>query len=497
MSLNLYNLNEILTRGFNLMKKFNNKKILTMAVSAALMFAGSASATNGYFSHAYSQKDAGLAGAGVAKDKDLDALSGATNPANMVFAGDRWDLGMNLFSPDRWYSVDGNPSLNEGFAPFGQIPGCPPDTSQGQACQLPFGIGQQSITSENTLFPIPSFGWNKMLSDRSSFGVMVYGNGGMNSEYQGGTANVFNPGTQTIVTGPGTFAGGTAGVDLMQLFVAPTYAMKVGENSSVGASIIGVFQRFEAKGLGSFAGVTNDAAHLTNNGYDTSVGLGFKVGFNTQLIEGLRFGASYQSKMRMSAFDDYSGLFAEDGDFDIPETWTFGIEADVGERSEFLLDIQRINYSDVKSIGNGIEPLASGECFDALNNFFYTGNMFATGPGCGGGSNGFGFGWNDMTVVKAGYEWEANDEWTFRMGYSVTNQPIEPSEVIFNILAPGVIEKHITAGFTKQMSDNSEITMSFMYGNGEEVSGPNPLDPNQTISIDMNQYQLGFTYSRK
>jgi len=69
--------------------------------------------------------------------------------------------------------------------------------------------------------------------------------------------------------------------------------------------------------------------------------------------------------------------------------------------------------------------------------------------------------------------------------------------VIFNILAPGVIEKHITAGFTKQMSDDSEITMSFMYGNGEEVSGPNPLDPNQTISIDMNQYQLGFTYSKK
>lgn len=477
------------------MKKLSNKKLLVVAVSASLMMAGSASATNGYFAHAYSQKEAGLAGAGVAKDKDVDALSGATNPANMVFAGDRWDLGVNLFNPDRAYSVSGDPSLPEGFAPIGVIPSC--QQPGVEACQLPFSIGQQSIKSENQLFPVPSFGWNKMLSERSSFGVMVYGNGGMNTEYQGGTANVFNPGTGTIVTGPGTFAGGTAGVDLMQLFIAPTYSFKVGDNSSMGISLIGAFQRFEAKGLGSFAGVTNDPAHLTNNGYDTSTGFGFKVGFNAELLEGLRFGGSYQSKMRMTEFDAYSGLFAENGDFDIPETWTVGFEADIGEKSELLVDIQRINYNDVKSIGNGIDPLASGQCFDALNAYLFTGTAVASGPGCGGGSNGFGFGWNDMTVVKAGYEWEYNDEWTFRVGYSVTNQPIEPSEVIFNILAPGVIEKHITAGFTKQMADDAEITMSFMYGNGEEVSGPNPLDPYQNISIDMNQYQLGFTYSRK
>ena len=161
------------------------------------------------------------------------------------------------------------------------------------------------------------------------------------------------------------------------------------------------------------------------------------------------------------------------------------------------VDVQRINYSDVKSIGNGIEPLFSGECFDALNNYFFTGVQAATGPGCGGGSNGFGFGWNDMTIVKAGYEWQQSDDWTFRVGYSNADQPIDSSEVIFNILAPGVIEQHITAGFTKQLADNAEITMSFVYGNGEEVSGSNPLDPGQSISIDMNQYLVGFTYSRK
>ena len=477
------------------MKIFNKKSLVAAAITASLTMAGSASATNGYFAYAYSQTEAGLAGAGVAKVKNIDSLAGSTNPANMVFAGDRWDAGLNLFNPDRAYKVEGAPALPDGFAPIGVIPSC---NAPGVApCQLPFSIGEQSIKSQNQVFPVPSFGWNKMLSDRSSFGVMVYGNGGMNTEYQGGTANIFNPGTGTIVTAPGTFGGGTLGIDLMQLFVAPTYSMKVGENSSIGVSLIGVFQRFEAKGLGAFAGVTNFPNQLTNNGYSTSYGGGFKFGFNSQLSEGIRFGASYQSKMRMGEFDDYKGLFAEGGDFDIPETWTFGISADVGEKGVFVADIQRINYSDIKSIGNDLTPLTSGQCFDALNAFLFTGSLAASGPGCGGGSNGFGFGYNDMTVVKAGYEWEYNDGLILRAGYSVTDQPIESKDVLFNILAPAVSKSHLTAGFTKELSTGAAITMSFMYAAGEEVRGPNPFDPGQTISIDMDQYQIGFTYSSR
>jgi len=477
------------------MTKFNKKSILATAITLSLALSGTAMATNGYFSHAYSQKDSGTAGAGVANVSDVDSLTGATNPANMVFAGDRWDLGISLFSPNRTYEVTGNPALPEGFAPIGAIPSC---SAPGQdACQLPFSLGPQRIKSENQLFPIPSFGWNKMLSDRSSFGVMVYGNGGMNTEYQGGTANVFNPASGTIVTAPGTFGAGTTGIDLMQLFVAPTYSMKIGENSSIGVSAILGFQRFEATGLGNFAGVTIAPNQLSNNGYSTAFGYGLKVGFNSKISDNIRFGASYQTETNFGEFDEYRGLFAEGGNFDVPSTWTIGIAADVSEKGIFLLDIQRINYSDIKAIGNGIEPLTQGQCFDALNAALFGGSPAASGPGCGGGSNGFGFGWDDMTVVKTGYEHKYSDDLTVRVGYSKTSQPIGSDDVIFNILAPAVIETHITAGFTKQLADNSEFTVSFMYGGGTKVSGPNPFDPGQTISIEMDQYQVGFTYSRK
>ena len=79
-----------------------------------------------------------------------------------------------------------------------------------------------------------------------------------------------------------------------------------------------------------------------------------------------------------------------------------------------------------------------------------------------GGSSGAGFGWQDMTVVKLGYEWQSSDAWTWRVGYSMTDQPIPESEVLFNILAPGVIEEHFTFGFTRALANNSDLNFALM-----------------------------------
>ncbi len=72
------------------------------------MLATPARATDGYFSHGYGTHYKGLAGAGAALH--LDSLAAATNPAAMAFVGPRWDASLSLFSPDRYYTVSGNPS---------------------------------------------------------------------------------------------------------------------------------------------------------------------------------------------------------------------------------------------------------------------------------------------------------------------------------------------------------------------------------------------------
>lgn len=98
-------------------------------------------------------------------------------------------------------------------------------------------------------------------------------------------------------------------------------------------------------------------------------------------------------------------------------------------------------------------------------------------------------------MVKIGYQWQDGDM-TWRVGYSNGDQPIPSSEVVFNILAPGVIEEHITFGFTKQIDAQSSFNFAAMYAPSNSVDGTSNFDPSQEIELEMDQYELAFTYSR-
>jgi len=452
-------------------------KFLTCAL-VALTFPATSWATNGYFSHGTSVAEKGMAGAGVAFSQDT--LAAANNPAGMVWQGARYDIGAALFGPMREYTAKGGPS-NQCAGPEGP-------------CTFSVGDGDQNIDSENEAFLIPQFGYNWVIDDNSTIGVSVFGNGGMNTEYKGGVATLFNPpppnGSGPVPTGAfqefeGTFGDRTAGVDLSQLFLATTYARKITETSSWGISGLVAYQRFKARGLDNFAVFSQDSENLSDNGYDHSTGFGVRLGVQAEITPGVRVGAAYQPKIDMDEFDDYSGLFAEDGDFDIPSNFTVGLAVDIGETGVFVLDVQQINYEDVDSVSNSIDGLTDGSC--ALG---------GTGDGCLGGSDGAGFGWEDMTVVKVGFQWRTGTKNTWRVGYSTGDQPIPDDETLFNILAPGVVEEHFTAGFTRQLDDKSAINFSAMYAPNKSVKGDSPFDPAQDIKIEMDQYELAVSYSR-
>ncbi len=431
-------------------------------------------ATNGYFTHGVSTLEKGLAGAGVAYSQDT--LAAANNPAGMVRQGERYDIGAAIFAPMREYSVEGAPS----------------DACFPGSCTFSIGDGDQSIDSENEAFLIPQFGYNWMLDDDRSIGVSVFGNGGMNTEYKGGTArfNVAPPGPPMFMTFDGTFGDGTAGVDLAQLFIATTYSAMLSETSSWGISGIIAYQRFEAKGMGNFAPFSSDPDNLTNNDHDTSTGVGIRIGYQAELAPGLRFGAAYQPEIDMSELDDYAGLFADDGDFNIPSNFTVGIAVDVSDNGVIVADLQRINYEDVASVSNPIEPLTDGSCIPGSPT---TGG---TGDGCLGGSDGAGFGWENMTIMKVGYQWQ-DGPMTWRVGYSTGDQPIPSSEVVFNILAPGVMREHVTFGFSREIDRDSAVHFAAMYAPSNSIDGGNTFDPGQEVELEMDQYELVLSYNRR
>lgn len=431
------------------MKSFT-KRLLATAVAAGLAMPMVANATNGYFAHGYGTKNKALGGAGVALPQD--SMAAATNPAGMVWVGDRMDVGVALFSPQRKYTVTGAPND-------------PPPFS--------FELAEGSVDSDSEYFPVPHFARNWMLDANSSAGITVYGNGGMNTDYPANAAG----------SGAGTFGGSAAGVDLMQLFVNGTYSRKIDDKSSWGASLILAYQRFKATGLESLGalGYSSDPANLTNNGYDDSYGFGAKLGWQGEVSPGLTLGVSYQTEMDMGEFDKYKGLFAEQGDFNIPATWTLGLAYDKAGPGTVVFDIQKIMYSDIASIANPMLPNLA--------------------PGSLGTSNGPGFGWEDITVYKLGYQWSTSPDWTWRVGYNHGDQPVPTSEVLFNILAPGVMEDHLTFGFTKKTGADSEFNFAAMYAPSSTISGRNPLQgptpPDQTIELEMTQWELEASWAWK
>jgi len=456
------------------------RKHSSLGLAMALAFAAAgAHATNGYYTHGTGTKSKAQAGAGSANPEETLVL--ATNPAGIVFVEESIDVGLGIFSPMRDYRTTASAAPGACFGP-------------GQ-CLLT--IGPNDISSENEAFPIPYLAASWALSDADRIAAAFYARGGMNTEWQGGTVfydETFGMGG-TAQEYPGTFGGGTAGVDLMQAFVNFTYARKVADQFAFGASLVVAIQRFEARGVSRFYPFTKTFVststptspgqmpkNLSGNGHDMSYGFGGSVGVQWNPVDMFSLAAAYTSKMSMSEFDNYSDLFAEAGGFDMPSTWTVGVAFRPTDRLALMFDVQGINYSDTPSVSNGIEGLTEGTC---RVNVEY----------CLGGKKGAGFGWEDMTVYKLGAAWQFDDQWTVRAGYSQTDQPIRKDQMTFNILAPGVMEQHFTVGFSRRQSSGNEFNLSFMYAPEFSIKGPQNFDPTQTVELSMKQFELEVSYS--
>lgn len=409
------------------------KKLIGVMTVAGFVLPGVAMATNGYFSSGYGMKANGMGGAATAMADD--AFGGANNPASMVFAGDQLNLGVSLFSPRRSASRTG--------------------TAAGGALN-----GDES--SDSNYFPIPEFGYNKMLNTNMSLGVTVYGNGGMNSDYA------------PFANGSNFMGGqGRLGVDLMQLIVAPTVAFKVAPNHSIGISPLIGYQRFKAEGLQGFGVKTASGGNL---GYDDSYGYGLRIGYMGKITPTITIGAAYATKMNMQKFDKYKGLFAEQGAFDMPENYNLGIAYQATPELTLALDYQRINYSGVKSISNP-----------------------STNQAALGSSGGPGFGWQDVDVWKLGMAYQYNKQWTLRAGYNHGDNPIQARDVTFNILAPGVVKDHATLGVTYLTSAGNELTVSYMHAFENSVSGStiSSFGTGGQDTIKMYQNSIGVAYAWK
>lgn len=444
-----------------------NKSLLVMAVSS-LIVAPSVQATNGYFSDGYGAKSRGMGGSGVAIAQETGSI--LQNPAAAVGIGQRYDAAMGYFSPHpRSVVIAGNGALD-----------------------------QTNVSGRNDFF-IPFYGQSFEINDSSSWAVTMSALGGMNTDYVNNPFQNFSP-TPTVSLG-------NMGIDLKQAQLAGTYAIELSKGLSLGATLGFVIQEFQARGLGIFGGfgLSADPTKMSDNGKSRSTGFGMNLGVMYDMGNGISLGAQYAPEVDMSEFDEYAGLFAEKGDFDIPSHYSVGIAWQASSSVLVAFDYRRINYTDVAAISNDAQRLTAttGSCMFSATN---AGAAPNTDPRCLGGAEGAGFGWSDQDVFKIGVAVDQGNGVTYRIGWNHGASPVDVEDAVLNIIAPAVTEDHLTLGLTKALSSESEVTIDFIRSFENTVMGDmpiafdgdgNPANGAGTSTLSMAQKFLEINYARR
>lgn len=420
-----------------------------LAVALAMAIPATALATNGMFMVGYSAKSVGMGGTAIAFPQD--SLAGAVNPAAIGAVGTRFDLDATLLTINAQATL-GNAN----------------------------GDVTNSKSRANT-YLLPGIGFSMPVDRETTFGFSMVGAGGGGTHYK---QNFYDLASNS--TGSGTAHTSDLGVELMIMQMNPTMAQKVSENNIVGGSLIMGLQRFHAYGLGNFAKFTHTQTDnsLTDRGVEYSRGLGVRLGWLGTLPSiGLTLGAVATSKVYMSRFQNYSELFAENGDIDTPASLGAGAALKITPKLTVAMDISRTYYTKVKSIANR-GPKASGSV--------YPDSQEENSLGL---DEGLGFHWRDQTVYKLGVNYERNSKWTWRAGWNYGRSPVDQdNDIAFSMLAPAITQTHAMIGATNKLDKNTETSFAWMHAFGFQQSGPTYIGGTGTIKMSQNAFGVNISF---
>lgn len=271
------------------------------------------------------------------------------------------------------------------------------------------------------------------------------------------------------------------GFDLSQLVIAPTLAWEFAPGESIGISPLIAIQRFKAFGFQAFSPASRYPNKVSNNGYDLAFGGGVRLGWYAEFKPWLSIGAAYSTKIYMQDFDNYKGLFAE-GSFDIPANYNIGVALKPHTDWLVAFDIQRIEFGEVKSLGNSVVNSLSNPSANPL-----------------GSESGSGFGWQNQTTYKLGVAYRATSKLTLRAGFAYGKRPNADNDinaVSLSVLTPNSLRLG-SAGFTWKTAKGNELHMAFARFIRATYSGPSALFPDATESVTPYVNMLSAAWSHR
>lgn len=426
------------------------KKIAALIAIAG--FSTSAFATNGMNLEGYGAVATAMGGASMAYDNGAGAMM--NNPATLGLMSEGRGIGVALGFL--------GPNVDSSVPAFGMKAG-----SGGDAYYMP-AFGYVSKTGKLT------------------YGVGVYSQGGMGTEY---SANSF------MAQGTGEKTRSEVGVGRVIL----PLAYNVNDQFTIGGSLDFVWATMDIKmaaGVADFTAMTTNMsagmggamAALVGGGANTfrldfsdnsdffgeAYGTGFagKIGFTYKVSPALSIGGAYHTETNLgdmktdskgASFSAYNvgggGLMGAPvkgkltiHDFQWPETYGLGVAYQPNDKWLLVADYKRLNWSKVMkdfkmtystaNLGTGVTEFAD---FKISQN------------------------WDDQDIFMIGASYRVSNALTVRFGANFANNPVPDNRV--HPLFPAIIKEHYTAGLGYMLSKQSGIDFSMTYAPEVSVTG--------------------------
>ncbi len=473
------------------------KTKLFIALSA-LSFAGSAFATNGMNLEGYGPIAAGMGGASMAYDNGTAAVMNNPSTLGLMEEGSRLDVALGMLGPD----------VTSTAGPF-------------------------VANSGGDSYLMPAVGWNKK-TGQLSYGVAMFAQGGMGTEYAGTTFMSAGSGLPTrselgvgrlIVplsyeVNPKLTIGGSldfvwAMMDLQMAMTGAQFGDMVaglGGTQTYGAASGGLVTGLSGALTGGLLSGVDWAYFNFSDGNDytgktKATGFAGKIGFVYKVNPKFNLGFTYHSTTSLSDMTGNATLSMQVDvtapgdaalfggtlggatnnvtvplsgkirvvDFQWPETIGLGMSYQVNDKLMVAADYKRINWADV------------------MKNFkmtFTADNVASNGVFAGASMDATLYqNWDDQNVFMIGLAYKATDALTLRAGASFANNPIP--DQFMNPLFPAIEENHFTLGFGYAFSKASELNFSVQHA--PEVSQTN----GQGVTVSHSQTSWQLMYSKR
>ena len=378
----------------------NTKRLLALAVSAALTAPMSAFATNGMLMEGFGPIATGMGGASMAYDNGTAAMMNNPATLGLMPEGSRLDIALGYLTSE--VSMD-------------------------------IGPGMMKHKSKSDSFFAPALGWVKRDGDMI-YGVGVFAQGGMGVDFR----DPFGMGSQD----------GDMYSQMSVGRVLLPFAYNVSEQLTLGATIEYVWANLDLQFMNGFQ--FRDSSDFT--GEATGGGFAGKLGFVYQVNEQFNIGGAYHTKGNIGDLTGASGTFNPSfmggadvtmpatfkfKGFDMPAVIALGMAFQPNDRLMFVADVKQIQWSGTMKTPV-LEIVGMGD----------TGSMFRQD-------------WKDQNVVSIGAAYQFSEAFTGRIGANIADNPV-PDRTL-SPLFPAIVKSHYTLGFGYNFNDKQSVDLSLVH----------------------------------